>query len=191
MKLDVNYKNYGEFYEIDESGNVWSKPRTVYRNDGVVLKRNAHKLSWSYNSDGYPFVKLCVNGKEERIAVHRLVALTFVPNPFGRTEVNHIDCNRQNPFVTNLEWVTHADNISHSHRLGRYEKPQFEGGLNPKARPVVIEDLNERFECIKHCAEFLITRGETYGSIQNATSQIIKVCNGTLKHYLGHVYKYA
>lgn len=187
---DVNYKDYGSYYEIDEHGNVWSKPRTIIRSDGVVHRLSRRKLSWCRSTDGYPTVKLSRDGKSERIAVHRLVALTFIPNPKGLPEVNHIDLNRWNPSVDNLEWTTHTQNISYSHQLGRYSKPQYVGSDNPNAKRVKITSLNMSFDCIKECAEFLIRNGKTNGSIQNATSQIIKVCNGTLRHYLGLQYRY-
>lgn len=188
---DVAYKDYNNYYEIDECGNVWSKERIVYRDDGVVQRRSPRKLSWCKNCDGYPTVKLTVDGVSERIAVHRLVALTFVPNPNKLPEVNHIDLNRRNPRADNLEWSSHRENVNYSHILGRYAKPQFCDENNPRAKPVELIDLGLRFKCIKHCAEFLIEQGRTSGSIQNATSQIIKVCNGTLAHYLGLHYRYA
>lgn len=190
MIKDINYKYYGRFYEIDENGNVWSKPRTVYKKNGIVQNRNRHLLSWSSNSDGYPTVKLCVDGKNERITVHRLVAMTFVDNQHNASEVNHIDCDRWNPSADNLEWTTHRDNVSHSFKLGRYKKPQFTGSCNPNAKAVIIVDTGEVFSCVKECAEYLISNGETTGSTLNAMSQIIKVCNGGIKRYLGHKFNY-
>ena len=187
---DVNYKRYGDLYEIDETGRVWSKPRTVVKSDGVVQHRTRRELSRNKNSDGYPTVKLSVDGKSERVAVHRLVALTFIPNSNNFPEVNHKDFDRMNPSVDNLEWSSHKENVKYSHGAGRYEKPQFLRSGNPKARRVEMVG-SKVFDCIADCAEDLIKAGYTSGSIQNATSQIIKVCNGTLRHYLGFRFRYA
>lgn len=187
---DVNYKNFGDIYEINECGIVRSKARTVTRSDGVVQKRKQRELSWNSNTDGYPTVKLSANGASERIAVHRLVALTFLDNNFLLSEVNHKDLNRWNPSVENLEWVSHKDNVSYSCGLGRYGKPQFIGSSNPNAKRVVCVDTGKLYGCIKDAANELIESGLTSGSIQNATSQIIKVCNGSINHYLGFHYQY-
>lgn len=63
---------------------------------------------------GYLCVKLRKNGKHKTFGVHRLVALTFIPNPLNKKEVNHIDHNPQNNIVSNLEWISHRENIVHS-----------------------------------------------------------------------------
>lgn len=72
-------------------------------------------LSPGRNSKGYLRVILCNNGTKKQVLVHRLVALAFIPNPDGKREVNHIDCNKQNNAVSNLEWVTHSENMRHMH----------------------------------------------------------------------------
>lgn len=90
---------------------------TVY---GTRFKR---PLKQRINGDGYLTVTLGkLKGKRTSIAVHRLVAMLFVPNddPDNKKEVNHIDYNRQNPRYDNLEWITHVDNIRHSSNAGRF-----------------------------------------------------------------------
>lgn len=57
-------------------------------------------------------------GKRCLPKVHRLVALAFVPNPEGKLFVNHKDSNKQNPDASNLEWVTHAENMRHAAEAG-------------------------------------------------------------------------
>lgn len=52
--------------------------------------------------------------------IHRLVALAFIPNPDNKPEVNHIDGNKLNNHVTNLEWVTHQENIQKGHDNGQW-----------------------------------------------------------------------
>lgn len=68
---------------------------------------------------GYRSISLGLNGKHYKI--HRLVAKLFIPNPLNKKCVNHIDGNKTNNNVTNLEWVTHAENAQHA----------VDTGLNP------------------------------------------------------------
>lgn len=89
---------------------------------------------WRYNKDGYPVVSIKgydKNGKTiyRSIAIHRLVAIGFIPNPYNKPEVNHKDFNRANPCADNLEWVTHSENIQYSKNANRY--PNLSGENNP------------------------------------------------------------
>lgn len=94
-------------YEIHPDGRVFSKGRKVFLKEDTSDKR------------GYKRVTLSHSGKLNRIAVHRLVALAYVPNPEGLPDVNHIDHDPTNNHYTNLEWVTHSQNMLHCHAAGR------------------------------------------------------------------------
>lgn len=65
------------------------------------------------NSSGYLQVQLCKNGKTRKPLIHQLIAQAFVPNPEGKSQVNHIDGNRLNNAIDNLEWVSRAENTRH------------------------------------------------------------------------------
>jgi len=102
-------------YEVDEDGNVYSH----------LSKRN---LKWSISPqhhDKYAKVMLTKADKSgtKFITVHRLVAYSFLPKPFGKNYVNHIDGNIHNNCVSNLEWVTALENNLHS--IDKVRKPQF------------------------------------------------------------------
>ena len=88
-------------YEVNELGEVFrvGNPKPKYQ---------------SVNRDGYKVVGLWKNNKSTAKTVHRLVALAFIPNPENKPCVNHIDGNKQNNHVSNLEWVTYSENTIHS-----------------------------------------------------------------------------
>ena len=100
--------NYEEIYEINEDGQIRSKKTNK------ILKT-------SINEKGYIKVSLNKKNKKHKTGVHRLVALTFIPNPNNYKEVNHIDENKQNNNVNNLEWCSRKQNIEHSIKSGKFK----------------------------------------------------------------------
>ncbi|MDY5990788.1 MAG: HNH endonuclease, partial [Oscillospiraceae bacterium] len=79
----------------------------LIRRDGTVMNRKTGKiLKHILKSDGYLAVHLSYENKAKMVMVHRLVAEAFLPNPKNLPVVNHIDGNKTNPNVENLEWVT-------------------------------------------------------------------------------------
>lgn len=66
----------------------------------------------------YRAVTLCEDGKRQETLIHRLVALAFIDNPDDKPCVNHIDGDKLNNHVSNLEWVTHKENTTHAMESG-------------------------------------------------------------------------
>jgi hypothetical protein len=94
-------------YSASECGNIFSHKRNKY------LKPVKFK-------NGYLIVSLCLaNGKIKQYLIHRLVAIAFINNPLNLPQVNHIDSNRENNSLDNLEWVTPKDNTQHKIDMGR------------------------------------------------------------------------
>lgn len=91
-------------------------------NDGEVIALNFHNQKFSKvlnqdfdkYTDGYKRVTLYKNGKRKRYSVHRLVCEAFIPNPENKPYVNHIDSNRTNNKISNLEWCTPLENTKHA-----------------------------------------------------------------------------
>lgn len=84
-------------------------------NEGRVKNTLTNRvLSPVNNSKCYFKVELWKDHKGKKYYVHRLVAETFISNPFGKKEVNHMDGNPSNNRVSNLEWVTSSENSKHA-----------------------------------------------------------------------------
>lgn len=96
--------------------------------DGVIRNRRTRKiLKLRLRRDGYLDVKLSY----KRYLIHRLVAIAFLPNPNNFPQVNHIDGDRKNPKVTNLEWCDQFANMKHAIKTGLF--PNRQGERNGRA----------------------------------------------------------
>lgn len=81
----------------------------------------------------------CDNGKRSKFLVHRLIALTYLPNPNNKPEVNHIDGIKTNNNVSNLEWVTREENQSHAFAVGLNDNSGTNNGRTILDENQVIE----------------------------------------------------
>lgn len=99
-------KGYEGKYQVSNLGRI----KSFYKcKDGKVIK----PLS---NTNGYLYIALSKGNRNyKRLLIHRLVAETFIPNLDNKPQVNHIDGNKHNNAVSNLEWVTGSENQIHSY----------------------------------------------------------------------------
>lgn len=95
---------YEQYYLVNRDGDVWS-----IRSKKFLTAHYKHRY-WQYEFN--------VNRKVTYPQKHRLVALTFIPNPDNLPQVNHIDGNRNNNHVSNLEWCTAKQNMAHARATG-------------------------------------------------------------------------
>ncbi len=84
---------------------------------GKIFNRRGKSLKFQINVDGYYVVNLIKEGKKYHKRRARLLAQTFIENPLNLPMVNHIDYDRQNDDLSNLEWVTAKENSEKSHQL--------------------------------------------------------------------------
>lgn len=93
-------------------------PGTNYyvHDDGAVFNIKTMRFVKPQSNGRYNKVTLSINGKEHQYLIHRLVAKAFIPNPDNKPEVNHINGDRFDNRVENLEWVTASENQSHAVR---------------------------------------------------------------------------
>lgn len=106
-----------ESYEVSNMGRVRSLDR---------VSCSGHKLTGkvlipTQNQYGYLIVSLYKNGTRYIKRVHRLVSVAFIPNPEGKPQVNHIDGDKSNNRVSNLEWATAKENCQHAYNAGLHK----------------------------------------------------------------------
>jgi DNA-binding XRE family transcriptional regulator len=102
---------YEGLYQVSNLGRVKSFPRFGTVNNERILKLHLSKY-------GYISACLCRENQKALKRVNRLVAFAFIPNENNLLEVNHIDGNKLNNYVENLEWVTNSENKIHAYKTG-------------------------------------------------------------------------
>ncbi|MFM2567485.1 HNH endonuclease [Enterobacter sp. DN] len=126
-------------YQVNERGDVLSFPREILKGDGSKQRFRGQQLKPFLNSAGYCVVRLsdASSGRRVIARVHRLVAEAFLPNPDGKPEVNHIDGDKANPSLRNLEWVTPHENRKHAWDTGlrnRTHLPAYKGEMQANSK---------------------------------------------------------
>lgn len=86
--------------------------------EGIVFNKDGSIKQPFIAGKGYLYIKLYINGKSKSKAVHRIIAETFIDNQEKKNQVNHIDGNKKNNNVENLEWVSCRENVDHAMRTG-------------------------------------------------------------------------
>ncbi|QBX24934.1 HNH homing endonuclease [Streptococcus phage Javan220] len=174
-------KDYEGIYQVSNYGRVRSCTRIITYKNGSKHHKQGKILTLVPNSDGYMLVGLNVLNKQKTRLVHRLVAETFLEKIKGKNEINHIDENKKNNSVSNLEWVNRKENCNHGTRNKR------------------ISERNRAAHPGKQIAQYTIA-GElvaTYPKIKEAARCLGVNCisiscalNGKNKTAYGYVWKF-
>lgn len=149
MQLSLNFqeeiwkplKGYEGLYEVSSMG------RVKYLNS---RSKNNIKSGFCYGDSGYVGVELFKNKKRKKMLIHRAVAKSFIPNPENKPWVNHIDSDRKNNRLDNLEWCTPLENYEHALAKGRVlDRPKKSKVTNLKTGEVHV------FRSIKYACKIL------------------------------------
>lgn len=119
-------KGFEGLYRVSNTGKVLSLPRNG--TNGGIRKQSIDK-------DGYKQIILFKDNKKYYKRVHRLVAEAFIPNLKEKPEINHLNNNRKDNRVENLEWCTNKENLEYSHKQKRQR-------INAKPIKAINKDLN-------------------------------------------------
>ena len=149
-------------YETNQYGDI--------RNRQTLHVKKPQEDNW-----GYYQVKLSDGKKSHSKTVHRLVANTFFDGDHSNLQVNHIDGNKKNNFVGNLEFVTGSENVKHAYDTG-IRKPS--GGRGP-IRRVMITETGQVFDNMPECAKF----------VHGDSGNICKCVHDKTRTYKGYHYE--
>ena len=181
-------KGYEGLYKISNFGRII---RLQYIRRNILTKRvSIYKLHFikPILQKGYLSCSLSKNGVIKRFRLHRLIAINFIPNPNGYKVVNHIDGNKINNSLKNLEWCTIADNNRHAYRTGlnkgSYGMKGKKGSLCKLSKSVCQYNINGDL-----IAEYdsVATASECTGAKK---SSISRCARGFLKKHKGFIWRY-
>lgn len=105
-------------YEVSSLGKVRSIDRTIIYTDGRIFTYPQRELKQTIDAYGYPRITIRNHSHHKTFKVHRLVAQAFIENPNNLKEVNHINGDKKDNRVCNLEWVSSSQNKLHAVRMG-------------------------------------------------------------------------
>lgn len=196
-ELTTNIKQWAVVRGLDEKGIICSGvegfPNHVVTSDGRVFvmeyvdergrTRKERELKPNINSDGYKCVWLSHKGESVVVKIHRLVAQSFIPNPQNKETVNHIDGDKQNNNVDNLEWADRSEQLYHAYEMGlkKYSQNAKTSTIKKIGKPVRCFDKKSGettyHVTARECSEFV-------GKSPRWCDKIIGTQNGETKDYL-------
>ena len=158
---DIN--GYEGLYQVSDKGRVRSLSHITKNNVNGGQRMTTGRILNPYKTrNGYLMVILSKNEKRERAYIHRLTAYAFIDNKNNLREINHIDGNKSNNDIENLEWVTHKENQNHA----------FNNMMNKKAHPVICEETQIAYRSMtmaakaygidRHCIKQSCESGEPF-----------------------------
>lgn len=148
--------------------------------DTGLIKRNNKLLKLWLGSRGYLYVSLSKNGKVKKFSVHRLVANAFLPKNSNALEVNHLDENKKNNCVSNLEWTTHKKNLNYGTHNSRMARTKISQKLG---KPVIQFDKNGNYLKRWNSAQECGRNGFNYRHVSEC-------CKHKRKTHAGFIWKY-
>lgn len=162
MVIYSSIKGYND-YIIDSDGNIFN------------LKLN-RLIVPNISKKGYYSVTLNNNSLRKYFKVHRLVALTFIPNHNNKPQVNHIDGNKSNNNVSNLEWVTGSENVIHAIKSGLRDKAHEKARIDNQ-KLVLHKPTGIFYDSLKIACDVLnIKYGTARNYINNPSRNNFDIC---------------
>jgi hypothetical protein len=172
-------RGYVSLYEISVHGSVRSLDRVITLQNGSTRNIKGKILSQKKNGKGYGFVALSKDGATKTHYIHRLLGFSFIEQEANKPFINHRDGNPANNALSNLEWVSHAENVFHAYDTGLNNN---KAGNHSFAVGVIDNELGLQFDTVK---EWAAARGINYSTGRN----ILSGCNTSKTIDLTKIYK--
>lgn len=137
--------DYNGLYEASDDGHIRSVTRKITSCTGQEYMHHGKELKPDVLKNGYSIVHLMKDGSRKARYIHRLVAETFLPNEENLPTVNHIDGDKKNCSVQNLEWSSYSSNNQHAYDTGL--KPRGEGFYNAKLCEDDVREIRRNGKC--------------------------------------------
>ena len=170
-------RGFEGYYEVGDAGDIRSMPRTVPDTAHGYRTIHGKTMRQAYDRNGYLVVNLHKLGVSSVLPVHRLVAEAFISNLFGLPVVNHIDGNKANNTVENLEWVSYSENNVHALQTKLRA---------PKSNPVMQMDMSgDTIAVYESVADASRQTGISRGMISHAVHGRAKHAGGFLWRLVG------
>lgn len=160
------------------------KGYTVFEN-GDILSLKGKKMRPGKDGRGYHFIFIHSGGERKVKKIHRIVAECFLPNPENKPQVNHIDGNKNNNSIENLEWVTQSENMKHAFRSGLCENTLT--AAKQKGKRSGLSSIAKAIQATRKPVINTIT-GKVYSSVKDAANNMGYKYD-TLRHQLNGVNK--
>lgn len=195
MEKLVDVTGYEGLYKVSDSGAIYSIDRIVKRSSSTNKVLKGKMIKPQLGTNGYYFVCLSKNSIVKQMLVHRIVAISFLGYKAGM-EVNHINENKADNRLCNLEWISHKSNMNHGTLTERrVSNSDFKGKNNPMYGKCGIRNPNSK--AVRQYTkdnEFV----REYGSVREAAmetgfnaSYIAGAANGRYNYANGFIWKYA
>ena len=150
MEIWKDIQEYKGLYQVSNLGRVRSLDTIINCKGAKGIDNHLRKgkiLKQNIGTTGYYSINLSKNSKRKYVRVHRLVAEAFIPNPNNYYCINHIDGNKLNNKVENLEWCTYSYNNKEAYRLG-LKQNKYKGKFGKEAqfsKPVIQYTLQNEY----------------------------------------------
>lgn len=163
MEIWKDVIGFDGLYQVSSHGNI--------RN-----AKNKQCLKQSKQRNGYLYVTLRKNGNQYHSLMHRIVALSFIENETGHAEINHINEDKEDNRVSNLEWCDHRYNINYG--TGHLRSAQKQGR---KVRQLTLDgEIIKEYSSVREAARIM----------NRNHKDIYNVCNGYRKSSCGFKWEY-
>lgn len=178
MSLWKNVKDYETLYQVSDKGDVLSFEKSWDCCENLTAIRKEKLLKPVLSDKGkkaYKKVRLYKDKKWKTYPVHRLVAEHFIPKIDGKNFVNHKNGNKLDNHYSNLEWVTHKENVHHAWKIGLCKAHDSA----PNSKKVICTKTGKVFKSILQAAKYLnmkeaTLRAQLNGKNTNKTSLILQ-----------------